>query len=215
MAEQNKAQRGRNRDLLIVFARALYAGQVKTRLIPAVGERGALRVYRQLLERTLAAAQRFPGDVELWIDRPDVNQMARARRSGWTCRVQQGADLGQRMAFALDQGLQSHDRVLLVGSDCPLLDRAYFQQALRALAGAEVVFGASEDGGYVLLGSQRPGLWKRNPFSGVRWGTEHALKDSVSSLQSHSRRLAMLPALWDVDEPDDLTRAINVGLLVG
>jgi len=33
--------------LLIIFARALHAGQVKTRLIPAFGAEGALQIYRQ------------------------------------------------------------------------------------------------------------------------------------------------------------------------
>ena len=74
-------------DLLIVFARALQVGKVKTRLIPALGANGALQAYRQLLAATLEAAQGFPGDVELWIDQPDVNLAARARRAGWICRI--------------------------------------------------------------------------------------------------------------------------------
>ena len=38
-----------DKPLLIIFARALHAGQVKTRLIPAFGADGALQIYRQLL----------------------------------------------------------------------------------------------------------------------------------------------------------------------
>ncbi len=200
-------------DLLIVFARALQVGKVKTRLIPALGANGALLAYRQLLAATLEAAQGFPGDVELWIDQPDVNLAARARRAGWICRVQQGRDLGERMARAIYSGLQRYQRVLLVGSDCLLLDREYFQQALTALNDADVVLGASEDGGYVLLGSDQPLLWKRNPLTAVRWGGEHALGDTVAALGRYSHRLTTLPALWDVDEPVDLARAVQLGLL--
>ena len=200
-------------DLLIVFARALEAGKVKTRLIPAVGPQGALRVYRQLLDTTLRAAAQFPGQVELWTDRPDVNLAARARRAGWAYRVQCEGDLGERMAQALARGLQPYRRVLLVGSDCPLLHRGYFQQALNALKGAEVVLGPSEDGGYVLLGSSQGRIWKQNPFTVVRWGTEHALSDSLKALSRHSRRVATLSSLWDVDEPADLERALKQGLI--
>lgn len=202
-------------DLLIVFARALEAGKVKTRLIPAVGEQGALRVYRQLLDTTLLAAKHFPGQVELWTDRPDVNLAGRARRAGWQYHVQRGADLGERMTQAMARGLQHYRRVLLVGSDCPLLHRGYFQQALHALNGAEVVLGASEDGGYVLLGSSQSRIWKRNPFTVVRWGTEHALSDSLKALSEHSGRVVTLTPLWDVDEPSDLARAVKQGLIRG
>lgn len=200
-------------DLLIVFARALRPGKVKTRLIPATGKQGALRVYRQLLESTLKAARTFPGDVELWTDQPDVTLAAMARRRGWDYRVQQGHDLGERMSRAISQGLAHYRRVLLVGSDCPLLDRQYFDTALRALRHHDVVFGASEDGGYVLLGSAHSLIWKRNPFQAVQWGTEYALADSREALLGRTSDVAILPALWDVDEPDDLARALDEGLI--
>lgn len=201
-------------DLLIVFARALEEGKVKTRLIPAVGEAGALKVYRQLLDITLEAAGAFPGHVELWTDRADETLSARASRAGWASRLQQShGDLGDRMGHALAHGLQRYRRVLLVGSDCLLLDHGYFQQALNALEASDVVFGASEDGGYVLIGSSQQRLWKPNPFQAVRWGTGHALADSQAALALHTDRLATLPALWDVDEPADLARAVTLGLI--
>lgn len=210
----SKATGGRDQDLLIVFARALQPGKVKTRLMPAVGADGALKVYRQLLDSTFAAARGFPGDVELWLDCPDVTLAARAQRLGWCWRLQQGADLGERMSMAILQGLSHYRRVLLVGSDCLRLDRRYFQQALDALVTDDVVFGASEDGGYVLLGSATAALWKRNPFSAVRWGSAHALADSQEALVSFARRVSVLPPLWDVDEPEDLARAVAEGLIV-
>ena len=207
------AETENTQDLLIVFARALVAGKVKTRLIPAVGQAGALKVYRQLLDNTLAAAREFPGQVELWTDQPDEALLARAEAEGWSYASQQGEDLGERMAFALARGLQCYRRVLLVGSDCPVLGREYFNLALEVLDEADAVLGASEDGGYVLLGSSLGSLWARNPFTAVRWGTEHALNESLSSLSGSGARVQTLPPLWDVDEPEDLARAIRQGLV--
>ncbi|WP_303760935.1 TIGR04282 family arsenosugar biosynthesis glycosyltransferase [Alcanivorax jadensis] len=197
--------------LLIVFARALQAGKVKTRLIPHFGEEGALRLYRFLLTRTIAAACRFPGRVELWLDQPDRELQSLAERNGWSCHPQQGEDLGEKMALALNAGLSQADRVLLVGSDCAVLDQDYFEQALRALNSAPVVFGPSEDGGYVLVGSSRQSLWCRRRFQGVRFGGEHALADSAACFPGE--RVARLPALWDVDTRDDVLRAQSCGLL--
>lgn len=200
-----------SQPLLIIFARALQAGRVKTRLIPHFGEEGALKLYRFLLTRTIAAACRFPGRVELWLDQPDRELQSLAERNGWSCRQQQGGDLGEKMAQALNMGLGRADRVLLVGSDCAVLDQDYFEQALQALDKAPVVFGPSEDGGYVLIGSSRQTLWHRHRFQGVRFGGEHALADSAACFPGE--RVARLPVLWDVDTRDDVLRAQSCGYL--
>lgn len=197
--------------LLIIFARALHAGQVKTRLVPAFGPDGALQIYQQLLRQTFIAAETFPGDVQLWLDKPDVSLSQQATARGWACFLQHGEDLGERMAGALSRGLSQTSRVLLVGSDCLLLDRPYFEQALAALDNRPVVFGASEDGGYVLLGSGQASLWSTERFRGVRFGGPHALLDSRACFAPE--QTAVLPALWDVDEPEDVVRARSSGLL--
>ncbi|WP_297770870.1 TIGR04282 family arsenosugar biosynthesis glycosyltransferase [uncultured Alcanivorax sp.] len=200
-----------SQPLLIVFARALQAGRVKTRLIPDFGEEGALTLYRLLLTRTIAAACDFPGQVQLWLDQADAELQALAERNGWSCHLQQGEDLGEKMAQALSRGLAQADQVLLVGSDCAVLDQDYFEQALQALDKAPVVFGPSEDGGYVLIGSSSQALWHPQRFRGVRFGGEQALADSVACFPAE--RVVRLPVLWDVDTRDDVERAQSCGLL--
>lgn len=44
---------------LILFARAPLAGRVKSRLVPALGEAGALTLYRQLLRRQIALVNSY------------------------------------------------------------------------------------------------------------------------------------------------------------
>lgn len=200
-----------DKPLLIIFARALHAGQVKTRLIPAFGADGALQIYRQLLWQTFAAAEAFPGDVQLWLDKPDVQLQQEATARGWSSFLQEGEGLGERMAGALSEGLGHAPRVLLIGSDCLLLDRPYFEQALDALGHTPVVFGASEDGGYVLLGSSRAAFWSSGRFRGVRFGGPHALQDSRACFAPE--QTGVLAPLWDVDEPGDVARARSSGLL--
>ena len=197
--------------LLMIFARALHAGQVKTRLIPGFGADGALQIYQQFLWQTFAAAEAFPGDVQLWLDMPDAPLQQEAAARGWSCFLQEGEDLGERMAGALSRGLSLTSRALLIGSDCLLLDQSYFEQALDALDHTPVVFGASEDGGYVLLGSSQASLWSADRFSGVRFGGPRALQDSRSCFTPE--QTGVLPPLWDVDEPEDVARARSSGLL--
>ncbi|MDX1804865.1 MAG: TIGR04282 family arsenosugar biosynthesis glycosyltransferase [Alcanivorax sp.] len=197
---------------LIVFARALRAGQVKTRLIPTYGAEGALAIYRQLLDAALMLASEFPGPVELLLDQHDEALCQRALAAGWRYGLQRGDGLGERMANALADALEEQECALLIGSDCPVLGQAYLQQALHALQDRSPVFGASEDGGYVLLASHRRTHWSPRCFDGVRFGGPDALADSLACWPSSVA--GQLPALWDVDEAEDVRRAVAEGILV-
>jgi hypothetical protein len=107
------------------------------------------------------------------------------------------------MFLALEQGLKTAKSVVLVGSDCPVLDRAYLLQAFEALERADLVLGPAEDGGYVLIGAR--GL-ARSLFDGVRWGSGEVLSQTLANAEQAGMRTALLEELYDVDEPDDLQR---------
>lgn len=198
--------------LLLVFARAPRRGRVKTRLVPELGEDTALDVHQRLLDRTLLEAAAFPGRARLMLDDRDDGLAARAREMGLEVGLQQGGGLGERMNVALRDGLQEAPRVLLVGSDCPVLDQTYLALALDGLDEARVVLGASEDGGYVLIGGSDASVWHEGRFEGVRLGTGYAMADTLVALND-AAPVTVLPPLWDVDIPEDVTRARNLGVL--
>ena len=198
--------------LLLVFARAPRRGRVKTRLIPELGEDTALDVHQRLLDRTLLQAAAFPGRARLMLDDHDDRLAAHAREMGLEVGLQHGGGLGERMNAALRDGLQEAARVLLVGSDCPVLDQTYLALAVDGLNQARVVLGASEDGGYVLIGGSDALVWHDGRFEGVRLGTAYAMADTLVALNDVAP-VRVLPPLWDVDIPEDVTRARNLGVL--
>ena len=168
--------------LLLVFARAPRRGRVKTRLVPELGEDTALDVHQRLLDRTLREAAAFPGRARLMLDDHDDRLAAHAREIGLEVGLQHGGGLGERMNAALRDGLQEAARVLLVGSDCPVLDQTYLALAVDGLDNARVVLGASEDGGYVLIGGSDASVWHDRRFEGVRLGTDYAMADTLVAL---------------------------------
>lgn len=207
------AERGTAPDtLLLVFARAPRRGRVKTRLIPELGEDTALKVHQRLLDRTLREAAAFPGRARLMLDDHDERLAAHAREMGLEVGLQHGGGLGERMNAALRDGLQEAARVLLVGSDCPVLDQTYLALAVDGVNKARVVLGASEDGGYVLIGGSDASVWHDGRFEGVRLGTDYAMADTLVALNDVAP-VTVLPPLWDVDVPEDVTRARNLGVL--
>ena len=207
------AERGTAPDtLLLVFARAPRRGRVKTRLVPELGEDTALDVHQRLLDRTLREAAAFAGRARLMLDDHDDRLAAHAREIGLEVGLQHGGGLGERMNAALRDGLQEAARVLLVGSDCPVLDQTYLALAVDGLDNARVVLGASEDGGYVLIGGSDASVWHDGRFEGVRLGTDYAMADTLVALNDVAP-VTVLPPLWDVDMPEDVTRARNLGVL--
>lgn len=123
-------------------------------------------------------------------------------------RLQQGADLGSRMATALSTTLATaretapgDSHALLIGSDCPGFDAAYLEAGFAALQTHDVVIGPATDGGYVLLGLARfdPAL-----FADVPWSTGAVLETTRARIRSLGWRWCELAPLPDIDEPADL-----------
>lgn len=192
---------------LVVFARAPEPGRVKTRLIPELGAEGACAAHERLLAHSLRVATAL--GLPAWLYGAGDTERLRepAQRQGVRLARQGQGGLGQRMAAALAEvhgwGFK---RVVLVGSDCPVLEPDYLRAALEALNGADFVLGPAEDGGYVLLGSARPGIWDASVLTGVRFGGADAEADTRAALTPLGR-VARLATLWDVDEPADWYRA--------
>lgn len=193
--------------LTIVFAKVPRAGEVKTRLIPRLGAEGAAALHRQLVQRTLATVcEAGLGPVELHAA-PDANDAFLrdcAQRHGVTLQPQRGGDLGARLCHAFDDALARHGRVLIVGTDCPVLTAQHLRDAAAALAAAhDAVLIPAEDGGYALIGLTRCDY---RLFDGIAWGGDTVLEATRERLRALHWRWHELETLWDIDRPEDYRR---------
>jgi rSAM/selenodomain-associated transferase 1 len=191
---------------IAVLAKAPVAGLAKTRLIPALGPRGAARLQRRFIRRALqtAAAARL-GPVTLWCAPHAQHRFFRAlhRTMGVDCRVQPGGDLGERMHRAFELHCPQGP-LLIIGTDCPALSPEQLRRAAQALCdGHDAVVGPAEDGGYVLIGlrSPQPALFSRMP-----WSTSAVMSETRARARAQGLRVVELETLWDVDMPADLPR---------
>jgi rSAM/selenodomain-associated transferase 1 len=193
---------------LIIFARAPLAGEVKTRLIPALGAEGAAELYRCFLLDTLAAAAGVEADAI--VAAAEEGQVAAVRAlAAETCPraeviAQEGRDLGERMrnAFRLTLG-SGYERAVILGSDAPSLPWERVREALRLAGERDVVLGPCLDGGYYLIGMHAvaPRL-----FEGIEWGGPTVLAETLRKAQELGLTVAQLEPWYDVDTPQDLER---------
>lgn len=197
----------RGDTLTMVFAKAPRAGEVKTRLIPLLGADGAAALHRQLLYRTLVTATEAGlGPVQLHAA-PDVHDAFLqdcARRFGVALVAQRGADLGARMRHAFEAALARHRRVIVIGTDCPVLAPRHLCDAQAALAGGnDAALVPAEDGGYALLGLAR---CDARLFADIAWGGDSVMATTRERLRALHWRWHELETLWDIDRPADYRR---------
>ena len=190
------------RDQLVqIFCKLPEPGKVKTRLAECIGDVGAADVAAGLAKRTISRLSKH-FRTEIWytledtigfLDQfPDVDQ-----------RQQVTGDLGERMRFALVDGLNESAKVVLVGSDSPLIDAAYVGEAFERLNDHDVVLGPAEDGGYGLIGVRDA---VPSVFQDIAWSTASVLSETCRCLNDVGTDYALLPLIWDVDRPGDVER---------
>lgn len=190
--------------VLVVLAKAPVAGLAKTRLIPALGAEGAAALAQRLLDHSLQAGLAAGlGALRLCVT-PNTQHPAFQR---WQAEahvelsLQADGDLGQRMHQAFVQALAHHEQALMMGTDAPALQAPQLQAAAAALHQADVVLVPALDGGYALIGLRQPAP---SLFQGVAWSTAQVLQQTLDRARAAGLRVALLPAVADIDEPADL-----------
>jgi len=192
-------------DRLIIFGRYPVPGRVKTRLIPTLGPVGAADLQRRLTEKTLGTARAFAFsrgiDAEVSFEGGGEGKMRCWLGPGVFFSPQVTGDLGARMSSAFLAAFQSGcRRVVLTGTDIPELKTDHLGQAFDALTEKDVVIGPSIDGGYWLIGMNRPARL----FEGIKWGTGAVLGQTLALANEQGLRVKELNTLADIDTAEDL-----------
>ncbi len=199
---------------LIVMTRIPEAGRVKTRLIPALGPEGAAALHAALLRRTLHIANRHSQqsavDLEVRFTggtTTSADEFPTEHVGHW--REQQGTDLGGRMHRAIETAFVEGARhVLVIGTDCPDLSPDALGDAWSQLERHAVVLGPAADGGYYLIGLNRPDV---RLFLEIDWGTERVLGQTMDRCRDLGVSVGLLPTLTDIDEAENLVFCRRTG----
>jgi rSAM/selenodomain-associated transferase 1 len=204
-------------ETLVLFAKAPLPGTTKTRLARERSDKDALILTSGFLMDTADTCARWRTEkvavdqnrrVALYatptVDDPVIAEAA--RRAGARLEVQSGDDLGARLRNAFEAEFERGARsVCAIGSDSPTLPLHHLDEAFRALVWEKVVLGPTFDGGYWLVGSQRPAP---DLFTGVPWSTQAVLAHTLGKLQRQNVEPHVLPFWYDVDEAADLERLV-------
>ncbi len=189
------------KEVVLVFEKNAILGQVKTRLASGMGELRALEIYRHLIQLTYSALEDVP--VPVWTYFSDFIPES-PYPSVEKCFVQEGQDLGERMANAFARSFElGMDKVVLIGTDCPMLQSQQLNQEFEALTHFDLVVGPATDGGYYLIGMNRRADYL---FEGITWSTSQVLSQTLNVASQHGLTTTLLHKLDDIDTQEDWQR---------
>ena len=177
---------------IIIMAKVPVAGISKIRLIPELGIKKTEQLAKMLFQHTIdeAIAENI-GPVKLCvtpcIDHESWQQFNIPEHVLWQ---QHDGDLGERLTTISYQVTQQQLPYLIIGTDCPTLDRNVLLSAAQALQYSDTCIIPVSDGGYALLGLHQH---HDSNFDRIPWSTTQvcalteqritALKWSISKLQ--------------------------------
>lgn len=197
---------------LVVLARHPEAGRVKTRLAASIGDGAAAALYRAFLLDLGRRLADHPAWVLHWAFTPADAPFPADIAGGEKAFAQTGGDLGDRMASAIERVLaEGHRSAVLIGSDVPHVPISTLEDAFRHLAaGAPLVLGPAEDGGYFLVGATSlPPV-----FCDIRWGGSGVLEATIAAARRAGIEPALVAPTYDIDDREDLER-LRAEILAG
>jgi rSAM/selenodomain-associated transferase 1 len=173
-------------------------------MIPALGSLGAADLQRQMTEYTLSQAQVLQNSIsiEVRFAGGDLQLMQEWLGDSLLYQCQGEGDLGDRMVRSLLNGFEKNAaQVIIIGTDCPDANSQILAQAFAQLQTFDLVLGPALDGGYYLIGLRRfiPEL-----FLNIHWGTSQVFQQTVDVAKKLNISYVCLPALSDIDRPEDL-----------
>lgn len=186
-------------NLLIIFAKNIKLGKVKTRLAKTIGDQGAFEVYKHLVGILEESTSDIP-NCEIRIYFSDV--IIESKWIGKDKFVQKGDDLGDRMLNAFIDGFNDgYANIVGVGADIPDLNADIIKDGFAALKESDTVFGPAEDGGYYLVGMNKllPFI-----FENKTWSTDNLLDLTVEEIITKGYQNSTLVELNDIDTLEDL-----------
>ena len=190
---------------IIVMCKAPVAGKVKTRLAPFLSaEKSADLAGCFAVDAAAKAARICPNVIIAYAG--EKNLLAKILPPNLIWTEQKGADLGERMHNALGFAFEENFAPLVViGTDSPTLPLEFPANAISILSEncADVVLGKTEDGGYYLVGLREPEF---GIFQNVVWSSAETFAKTARNIEQLNLHLELLPAWYDVDEPEDLKR---------
>lgn len=193
---------------LVLMSRAPIPGKTKTRLQSHLKPEECAELHKAFLKdisNKLENIKEQYNSLDLFLSyTPEGSEKIFADSIGdkFSYILQQGEDLGARMCNSISYAYQQLNKsVIITGSDLPSLPADIITEAVAALKEKDIVIGPAADGGYYLIGMQKPYPFL---FDYNDWGSDSVLVKTIQSASNNGLEIHFLPEWYDVDTFNEL-----------
>ena len=187
-----------SRAALIIMIKNPVLGKAKTRIANTTGDEEALRIYKLLLAHTRAVTEQT--DVDKYLYYSDYIEEDLWSDTIYNKRVQSAGDLGERLRNAFSEVAETHDKMIVIGSDCAEITPSHIMSAVDALDEADIVVGPVHDGGYYLLGMKG---YHPEVITDIEWSTDAVTDQTIAKAEAKGLSNTKINMLHDIDYHED------------
>jgi hypothetical protein len=190
-------------------------GLSKTRLLPPLQSEEAAEISRCFLRDTSTSIEALMRDdpfmvgVAVYTPVGSEAELADLLPAHFKMLAQRHGDLGSRLSGAAEDLFSlGFSAVCLVDSDSPTLPVENLRATAAILKEGEdrMVIGPCTDGGYYLVGMNRPYI---KLFEEIDWSTGSVYQQTTSRAMEIKLPMVELPVWYDVDDKDSLNRLLS------
>lgn len=188
---------------ILLFTRIPEPGKTKTRMMPYLSPEECAALHESFLKDIIGEAAAASADLRVYHTPEELPpSFVSLFPKGTAFFPQVGEHLGERMERALTETLEGgYSSAVLVGTDLPELRREDFHTAFRILEQRDVVLGPTRDGGYWLIGMNRP---HHAPFLQEEYGHDSVFENTMAGITAAGLRVGRVRELSDMDTKEDL-----------
>lgn len=183
-------------------------GLVKTRLKPFLTESQCVELSVCFLQDTVLKANKITENIIVAFTPNDGrNEIEILLPENIILTEQIGENLGERMQSAIEFAEKNEfSPIVVIGTDSPTFPLDYLKQSINIIGKGhcKIVIGASDDGGYYLIGLKKSVV---GIFENVEWSSEKTLAQTIENAKKIFGAEPLQIASWyDVDTSEELKK---------
>ena len=193
------------KNRIIFFTRVPKVGTTKTRLYDFVSPNTAVEIQKKLMKKNYNVLKECGEEIAVYHDGQSIDDSVMVDiLENREFSYQVGETLGDKMYNAIDEELQSSDKVILLGSDIYNLKENMIHAAFEKLDEYDVVINPSVDGGYFLIGMKKA---IKEVFNLPSYGDNSVLENLLTVCDEQKLSYYLGEAGLDIDTKEDLLLA--------
>lgn len=199
-----------SKNILSFFVKYPRPGYVKTRLSKYLGKEKAASLYKLCAEELITRISHKEFSKVIFY----APAKAKSKIKNWLKQdlillPQKGCSLGERLKNAfLEMFAKGAEKVIIIGTDSPLLEARIILKAFKVLDIYDLVLGPSSDGGYYLIGLTLKHKNNENfyfpLFKNIKWQDKDVFSSTLKKAEKLKLKVKALKEYFDIDVAEDL-----------